>query len=32
MDGVILFVVGFTLTLAIISIADVMIARTCFAK
>ena len=32
MDGVILFVIGFTLTLAIISIADVMIARTCFAK
>lgn len=32
MNGVILFVVGFTLTLAIISFADVMMARTCFAK
>lgn len=32
MNGVILFIVGFTLTLAIISFADVMAARTCFAK
>lgn len=32
MNGMIMFVVGFTLTLAIISIADIMIARTCFAK
>lgn len=32
MNGIILFVVGFTLTLAIISFADVMMARTCLAK
>lgn len=32
MNGMIMFVVGFTLTLAIISFADVMIAKTCFAK
>jgi hypothetical protein len=32
MNGMIMFVVGFTLTLAIISIADVMMARACLAK
>lgn len=32
MNGMIMFVVGFTLTLAIISFADVMLARISFAK
>ena len=32
MNEIIWFVVGFTVTLVIISLADVMIARTCFTK
>lgn len=32
MNGAIMFVVGFVLTLTILSFADVMIAKTCIAK
>lgn len=32
MNGAIMFIVGFALTLAILSFADAMIAKTCIAK